>query len=257
MSSRLDKIWIEVNKMYLREINFDLPYQENEENIQKIMIELGCSYEDAYKKAYNENWKENIRNRFNLETRCIASMFARLLGKFKTKDCAKINIKCVDLKTKEIITGCLGIYNIEYVLDYKEFFLKDDYDKKRITLNIIKECMKEFSEEYEWDYTYFQAVFDKIEELEYENAWICGKPKKSPDKSHTAEIFLHHKVREIDIYMIIRNKKKEIIKKELIITELPDEFIYSSHLGKLLWVSENEAQLISCFDKIVGSVILS
>jgi len=150
---------------------------------------------------------------------------------------------CAYEQAKEGISNYMGIYTIEYFLDYKAFFLKSDYEKKEITLNILRESINKIVSLKGWDSGQFHGVFDKIVELDYKNSWIWGKKVKSVDKIHTAEVYLEHKVNEIDIYICIRDKKDRIIGKKLILTELPHEFSYSKHLGKLVWISENEVQL--------------
>lgn len=240
--------------MYLRDIDLDIPYKIKPEVIEKIMIEQDCPYEQAIQKDYEENWKWNIRRRFTLETRCISSMVLRLMGKIKTENCSKVLINCVDEKAKEGISDSMGIYTLEHLLDYNTFFLKSDYEKKVITFNIIRESVNKIVSDKAWDFAPFQVVFDKIVELDYDNFWTWGKKVKSPDKIHVAEVYLEHKVKDIDIYIYIRNKKDEIIEKKLIITELPHEFSYARHLGKLTWVSENEVQLNNKKGDKVGSV---
>lgn len=242
--------------MYLKDIDFDIPYKIKKESIEEIMVEHGCSYDQAIQKDYEENWKWNIRRRFTLETRCVSSMFLRLLGKIKTEDCSKVLINCVDEKAREGISNCMGIYTVEYFIDYNKFFLKTDYEKKVITLNIIKESINKIVSAKGWNFDPFQEVFEKIIELEYNNFWTFGKRVKNPNKNHSAEIYLEHKVKDIEIYINIRDKKGELIKKELILTELPHEFSYVRHLGKLTWVSENEVQLTNKNSDKVGSIIL-
>lgn len=171
--------------MYLKEVGIYIKYLEKKEIIKKIMFENNCTYEDAIKIDYDVNWKWNKIRRFELETRCIASMFERLLGKFKTDDCSKINIMIVDDITMEDISICLGIYTIQYKLDYNEFFIKSDEEKKKITLNMIRECIVKIVKEKKWDYEPFEDTFNKITELEYNNFWTYKKTCKSPNKLYT------------------------------------------------------------------------
>lgn len=242
--------------MYLRDIDLDIPYKIREEIIEEIMIEQGCSYEQAIQKDYEENWKWNIRRKFTLETRGITSMVLRLTGKIKTKDCSKILINCVDEKVTDDISSCMGIYTVQQLLDYNTFFLKSNYEKKVITLNIIRESINKVASNRDWDFAIFQEIFDRIVELGYNNCWTWGKRVKSFNKSYEAEVYLEHGVENIDIYVQIRNKKDEIIRRKLILTELPHEFSYARHLGKLIWISENEVQLNNKNGDKVGSVTL-
>ena len=48
---------------------------------------------------------------------------------------------------------------------------------------------------------------------------------------------------KMDTKRILTYKQKEIIKKKLIITELPDEYAYFRHIGELTWVSDTKFQM--------------
>lgn len=77
--------------LYLKAFDLDLPYIIDDENVESIMKEENCEYDDE---DYELNWKWKRRS-FSLETRCITAMFERLIGKQKTKDCWKILVDCV------------------------------------------------------------------------------------------------------------------------------------------------------------------
>lgn len=233
--------------MYLRDLQLDVPHPYNEriQIINNIMRDRNCTYEQAILIDYDTNWKWNIRRRFLLESNCIVAMFLRLLGKYKNDDCKKILVRCVKDVVRQDGFNALGIYTIELKVNYVKFFEKDDYDKKLITLNIIKQSIAKVVQEKGWDTSPFESVFNRIMELNYNNCWTCGKKVKSQNKLYTAEVYLEHEVKQIDIYIIIRNNQGEIVKKELIITEQPHEYAYVKLLGKLVWSSNNQVQLVS------------
>jgi hypothetical protein len=91
----------------------------------------------------------------------------------------------------------------------------------------------------------FSKVYDEIKEHGYRNEWVWKKPLKSPDRNLTAEVYCQHNVKSMDISIVIRNKNGDLRLPHLIISELPDEFAYARHLGKLIWLSNKEVALIS------------
>ena len=229
--------------MYLRDIQLDLSYRENSEILSRVMSQCNCTYEEAIRIDYDNNWKWEVGRRFDLETRCIVSMFLRLLGKYKNKDSAKILIDCVEKTTLTDYSSVFGICLVQYELDYIDFFNKNNYAKKQAILQIVKESICNIAKEKDWDLTPFEYAFNKIEELEYKNFWVFGKKSKSPSKLYTAELYLEHKIEAIDFFVVIRNKQGEIVEKKLIITESPSEWVYTKYLGKLVWVSDTEIHL--------------
>lgn len=233
--------------MYLREIQLDLPYREKPEILKSIMIQHNCTYEEAVTIDYDTNWMIQVRKRFELETRCIAAMFMRLLGKYKTKNCSKIVIDCVEKEDKTDYPcyrgSGVGIGLVRYELDYINFFHKNNYEKKQIALQIIKESLYTIGKKEGWDLVQLENVVNKIEELDYNNFWAFGKKTKSPSKLYTAELYIEHNIEAINFFAVIRDKQNDIVKKKLIVTEKPSEWIYNQYLGKLVWVSDTKIHL--------------
>lgn len=242
--------------MYLRAIQLDLPYRERPEALRKIIEQNNCTYEEAIKIDYDSNWIMGFRRRFDLESRCIVSMFLRLLGKYKTKDCCKIVIDCVEKAIQTDYSCWMGICLVHHELDYIDFFPKGNQEKKQIIFQIIKESIYNIAKERSWDLTPLQDAFNKIEELDYNNSWVFGKKVKSPSKLYTAELYIEHKIEKIDIFAVIRNKKDEIVEKKLIITEAPTEWVYTQYLGKLVWDSDTEIHLNDKTDFTLFSISL-
>jgi len=211
------------------------------------MVQHNCTYEEAIEIDYDNNWMIPVGRRFELETRCIAAMFIRLLGKYKTKDCSKILIECVEKEPETVYPcyrgSCVGIGLVKYELDYINFFNKSSYEKKQAILQIIKESLYTIAKEEAWDFAPLEDVVNKVKELEYNNFWVFGKKAKSPNKLYTAELYIEHKVEAIDFFAVIRNKQDEVVQKKLIITEKPSEWLYTQYLGKLVWVSDTQIHI--------------
>jgi hypothetical protein len=150
----------------------------------------------------------------------------------------------------------MGIGLIKYELDYIEFFNKSDYEKKLTIVKIIKDSLYIIGKEEKWDLTPIEETIKKIEELDYNNSWVFGKKKKSPNKQYTAELCIEHDIEIIEFYAVIRNKMDEIIEKKLIVKEKPSEWFYVKYLGKLVWNSDTVINLINKAGTILFTVNL-
>ena len=60
-----------------------------------------------------------------------------------------------------------------------------------------------------------------------------------------AGVLLQHEIDEMNISIIVNDKRGNEIFREKMISELPDEWYYASHLGKINWVSDNEIVLVN------------
>jgi hypothetical protein len=173
-------------------------------------------------------------------------MFERLFGKIQTDDCRKILVDCVHtIREERIMKDFWGIFTVQVPFDYEEFTKSSEYLKKQKALQLLMAGVEIIVAQQGWSMAPFEAVRTRIIEQNYENVWMWKKPVKSPDKKHTAEVICVHDVKQIDIHIVIKNKEKAIVESKVVVSKLPDEFAYAGHLGKLVWLSANEAALIS------------
>ena len=230
--------------MRLKYFDLDLPYIENENRIKKIIRENSCTKDEAIKIDYQIYWK-NKRREFSLQTRCITAFFERLFGYVDTTDCKKIIIECVPKVFDEQIKNFSGIYCLQAESDHNSFLKAKEIDKKIMALELLMTGIKKIVQIKNWDIEPFAKVYKKIIEQEYKNKWIWKKPVKCPNKKNLASVLLEHEVEEINISIIITDNFGNTIMKKHIITEIPDEWIYTKHLGEIKWIDNNKIKLIN------------
>jgi len=228
--------------MYLSSFDFDLPYIENIKSINSLMNAQKCTYEEALKIDYILNWKEKRRN-FRLETRCITSMFERLLGKFKNEKCQKIIIECSENNIESSILNFSGIITVQLQMNHEKFLKKKDIEKKEVTLKLLMKGIKKVAINENWNLDPFENISEIVKSNKYSNEWIWKKPIKNLNKSYSAEVLCQHSVKNMDIFIIVKEINGDEIYREKIISELPDEWAYSKHLGELKWMSNSEIGL--------------
>ncbi len=216
--------------MKIKEIEMDLPYVKNEENIKEIQRKENLEHNEAIKRDYELNWKEK-RRKFQLMTRCMTSMIERVLLPISTSDCWKIVIECVESSPENGYKNLLGVYTIQIIMNVEEFFQLNDNEKKRIVINKILECTNILSHIAKINLAGIEKACNEIITLNYNNEWYWKKPMKS--KQGFVQIRLHHEVKELSIYMVFWDLYCNIIKQTHIVSTLPDERVYSRYLGKL------------------------
>lgn len=229
--------------LILKEIIFDIPYVPSEEIVCQLDGKIGEERNKITTEDYNKNYKE--RNfKFRLQTKCITSLFERLLGGFKNDKCRRIIIECVPIITKE--ARCFeGFYLVQVPYDINNFFQLNDLEKKKKALELIKVGLNEIIVNEDWDSTIFDKVYKQIIDKNYINQWQWKKQKGNPGRQYTAKVFCEHDIYFFNIKLIIEDKKRQVIKEEKIITEKPDEWSYAKYFGDLKWLSNNEVALIS------------
>lgn len=228
--------------MIFKEIAFDLPYIANESNVIRIMSEKNCLRNEVTKLDYEQNWKAKRRN-FSLQTRCVSSMFERLMGKIVTKNCSKLLIECVANNNEMVIMEFSEVSSIKMQFDYDNFLLLDGLEKKKMLLDLIMKGVETLTQKENLDYEQFVSVYNQIGQSNYLNQWTWKKNIKSPSKEYSAELMITHDIELVLFTVIIKDKKGNVVKTEDILTELPDEYAYSKHLGSLSWSNEREVML--------------
>lgn len=231
--------------MRLTEFALDLDYVVDEENIKEIMINTHCNLSEALAHDYEANWRWK-RKSFENQTRCIASFFSRILGGYTTEDTRKMLIKCVARINGEVIKDFSGGFcDVQVLFDYSFFSTLNELEKKRVTLETLMSGVRKVATVKKWDMSPFEKAYTQIIKAEYKNEWILKKPIKSPDNNATACIFIEHEVTKVDIIIIVCDITGKEILREKVITDLPNEWVYSQYLGIVEWRSSKEVVLIS------------
>ncbi|WIG44629.1 hypothetical protein [Bacillus toyonensis] len=194
--------------------------------------------------------------RFFKETRCITSLYSRLLPKIERDFEKGILINCVDdmnvLSEWEKTQYMLPEY-ITFFLEFngeKYFSLSSNQEKKEMALNIVHSGIIKIAEQYNWELDELQEVNQKIIDLNYNNQYIYKK-KTSPNKKYICNIICEHEVSYVDICLEIRCKKSNmLIKKERLFRERETyETAFSSHIGKLFWQMNHKVILMDSLSR--------
>jgi hypothetical protein len=75
--------------------------------------------------------------------------------------------------------------------------------------------MKLAANEFNWDISLLDEVYENIKQLDYENVYPLMK-KVSPNKKYVCSILCHHEVSAIDVYMEIKKRNGKVVNKEKI-----------------------------------------
>lgn len=217
--------------MLLREIEMDLPYVPDTNKEQTV--------EDT-RRDYELNWKKK-RRQFQLMTRCITSMIERIIPRITTKDCRKILIECMEKPSREGYINLLGVYAIQIPFDINLFWEMESLTKKKYVVNKIREALKTIAGCISFSVEEIENACDKIEDSNYVNEWYWGKPKKN--KKIAVRVKVSHEVESVSIYLVFEDLINKVYKEKFLLSDLPDEWVYTKYLGKLELISDVTARL--------------
>lgn len=183
--------------------------------------------------------QKELKVAFRNETRCVLSLFERFLGKYKTKDCWRIWVNCVNEISDNRILNLLGVYNVQIVVDTDTYFKMSAIDKKKAILNYLWQGILQVVNDQDWELDIFNAAYSKVIELNFSNEWVWKKKAISPNKEYKAIIFCIHEIYLFEARLRILDKKSNIVYDNTLFTDTPDEFIFSNYFGEFKWESNN------------------
>ncbi|QFG00321.1 hypothetical protein PB01_16720 [Psychrobacillus glaciei] len=211
----------------LREFDLDIPYVKS----------------SGDKEDYEKNWKQQ-RREFRDEIRCVASLFECHFEKFKTEKCWKLLVECVERIVDERVIG-EDICIVQVELNIERYFQLSNIEKKKLILKLLKNGIEKIIDEKGWNKQLFESAYQQVIDCNYINERIWKQPKKSPNRKHIAEVFCEHDIDKFEISIIVKNNEGEVVKREKLITERPNEWAFTKHFGKLKWISSNEVTLVN------------
>ena len=191
---------------------------------------------------YEKSWKSK-RIRFSLMTRCMTAMIERLMPKIEIAEIKKIVIECVENNPRERIINLEGICFIQILFNIDDFFGMDDYTKKQYVIAKILEAVKLLEIKKNYDLSEIKKACGIIMKKNYVNEWFWKKSTKHKNK--VAQVKIKHDIEEVRIYIVISSKGSITQEEFLVACEKPDEWFYNRLLGKIMWVSDEQIQLIA------------
>ena len=110
-------------------------------------------------------------------------------------------------------------------------------------METLQAGINELIEQTSWPADPFLETYKKAKDLQLVNHWVWKKPVRSPSRKHVAEVLIEHEVKSCDINIVVYDRSHQEVKREMLISELPDEWAYARHLGVLTWESETRVTL--------------
>lgn len=228
--------------MILKEIELYLPYIEDIEEIEKIQRRENMEYSEA-EKWYNSNiWTWQCRDFMNM-TQCMASMVERLMPKIRTQKCWKLSIECVENPDNDKCKIVGGVCEVQVYMRLEEFNKLDNYAKKVYSVHKIEEGVRQALMHTDMELEPIIDTCKKVREMNYVNKWLWKRPVKTP--RGYAQVEVCHEVSEATLNIVFFDKKKNIIKKEKILSTGTSEWVYTKYLGELKCGSNNTLILVS------------
>ena len=185
-------------------------------------------------------------SRFAYQHRTVLALFERhLKSPRESGKLSKINIQVVSNVSRPIPFDAVGVIEVQIEGDYMAFFDLTADDKKRQTLNWLFQGIEIVTKAYGWDIKPYADAKDAVLNLNFVNHWAWRKRAWWRNgRRLVAEVFVEHEIEEIRIYIQLRTRSKEILERVLVVTDMPDEFVFDKYFGALQWIDDTTVKLV-------------
>lgn len=196
-----------------------------------------------------------VLHQLNMETRCVMALYLRCFPGLKVDRAWKVEVECVPKVTRPEVRDLLGCFTLQQPFDLGKYRAADVLERKRIALETIHQGSLAVAKLYGWPLEPFETAYKGVIERNYVNEWTWPKsPKSSPDRKHKAYIQCLHEHDGFYAWIVIADKKGQILAKEFAFKELPSEFCFMPMLEKLEWSSNERVVLFDFKGNEVKSV---
>jgi hypothetical protein len=132
-----------------------------------------------------------------------------------------------------------GVYQM-YVLydDFNGLLMLSEIEKKKIVLEFIDSCISDLLKYTGWNRAPFDYAHNMVVNSNYDNSYILGESVHQAT-GYKAELFCEYLTCILHLYVIIKDKKGNIVEKDRLLSKLPnDDENIVDYSGELAWESE-------------------
>lgn len=221
--------------MKLKQFLVRCPYVPHEDKLSEIMKEYGVDYAEAKKIDYQKNHKGNAVKMRDY-TRCVTAMLERYYIPITTEKYWEIIVNILKPEDKDFRENSSGgVLETYCTYDYEKLFELDDFDIKKVILDLVESTVTSVMKEHNWDFESFKDACNSIRDNNYQNDWVW---KKKRNKSFIAEVCVKHDVKKAKIFLNIKKSSGEMVKEHQIAESPPIEFVFFQYFGDLTWESD-------------------
>lgn len=234
--------------MKIKEFELDLPYVENKMYVKEL-LKSGIEHDEATRIDYQKNWLQKRRD-FQLKTRCITSMIARIMKPIVNDQYWKILIQCrTDYieSSEAVVRNLNGVLSLSAYFDLHTFYGMCNYQKKMYIVDFILKTMETISPLLDIDISNVVEACYYVIDRRYNNLWTFHQ-KLNKEKDLLAKVLVEHDVDTVNIVIEITDDSS-LIKRICLYQTLPDERAYAKLLGKIQWKNNRTLLFISKQDK--------
>ena len=199
---------------------------------------------------------EEQQKHFNQSTYVITDVFDRSAN-IKLKGVRKIHIKLInkddEFKAYDTQNG-LQIISLYMPFDFSHYQSQEKINRRAYLLDTLYKAIENMCSELNYDFQPFQHAYEKVKELDYQNAYIHGKLKTAPDRKHKAGVHIRVEEEHAIISALVQDSEgNETARIELLRT-LPHYMFIYKFIHQTKWLDKDHFQISDKSGQVVFEI---
>ena len=204
----------------------------------------------------NDGIGRSISSKFAYETRSVLALYERYFTPpSETGKAWKISVEIVPQVKKPDVRELLGNLHVQIKDNPLVYFDLNAQEKKHQTLNWLFRGIEMVTQDRMWDLKPYEEARQAVLDLDFVNRWTWRKRAWWRNgRRLAAEVFVEHEIEEVHLYIQLRKRSGEILQKTLVVSDMPDEFVFNRYFGMLQWIDDTTVRLSPKFGEGSWSV---
>lgn len=178
----------------------------------------------------------------HLFSRCVLAHFERVFSPIDTDGIYRVIIKFTRNSNQAgDIEISSSVLKYSKLFDIAEFNRLDVIQKKIALLNVMHGSVLELAEKYDWPTNQLVQAYEDVIAANFVNHYV-HQTKWNRSKNLQARIFCEHEPEIFRGSLVIIDKSNQVVLREVLFEEQPDEFFFNSRLGKIYWLNNGLLQ---------------
>lgn len=183
---------------------------------------------------------------FKLETNFLEVLYINCLPKTQTDGIFKVIIQACRLVPTKKLDNMIDVLRLWKPFDFDAYFAADKAIRKRLALEFLQDGLLEVARIRGWKTDPFDIAYKAVlaRGLVNNGPWRWCKPVTSPDRVLKAQAWVNYDSDKADVFLTL-TRRNEVVAKVLVTSVKPGDVWINEAIGKLEWVSADEAKLTS------------
>jgi len=176
---------------------------------------------------------------FTLFNRCVCAHFERHFVPIETDGIYRVVVKLGEadhrVDSTELSSSVLKVYE---EFDFGSFGKLSVKSKKELLLDTLYQSLMRLCEKYNWPKVNFREAYEQVVNEDFVNIY-CISEKICRNRKMIAELLCEHDIGSFDCFLRVKDQSGREIRRELLFSEEPDEYLFNERIGDIRWLSND------------------